>query len=142
MAGVSPGAAGAHQPRARGGAGRVRSATESLLSIVLGLEAFVIFFVALTVFGLRELSPAVAFGGGAVLIVLFLVAAWAVRFSWGVWLGWALQVVLASFGVITPVLFAVAAVFIALWVYCVVTGRRLDARKLEGDVSTDSTESS
>ena len=33
------------------------------------------------------------------------------RFSWGVWFGWVLQVVLVSLGLITPVLFAVAAVF-------------------------------
>ncbi|HRN28306.1 MAG TPA: DUF4233 domain-containing protein [Terrimesophilobacter sp.] len=117
---------------------RVRSASESLLSIVLGLEAFVIFFAALTVFGLRELAAPVAFGGGAVLIVAFMVAAYAMRFSWGVWLGWLLQAVLVSLGFVTPVLFAVAAVFVALWVFCFVTGRRLDARKFEGDVSTES----
>lgn len=116
---------------------RVRSASESLLSIVLGLEAFVVFFVALTVFGLREVAAPLAFGGGAVLIVAFVIAAYAVRFRWGVWFGWLLQVVLVSLGFITPVLFAVAAVFVAMWVFCFVTGRRLDARKLEGHVSTD-----
>lgn len=118
---------------------RVRSASESLLSIVLGMEAFVVFFVALTVFGLRELSAPVAFGGGAVLIVAFAVAAYAMRFPWGVWLGWLMQAVLVSLGLITPVLFAVAAVFLALWVFCFVTGRRLDARKFDGDVSTEPT---
>lgn len=116
---------------------RVRSASESLLSIVLGLEAFVVFFVALTVFGLRELSAGLAFGGGAVLIVAFVLGAYSMRFRWGVWVGWLLQAVLVSLGFITPVLFAVAAVFAAMWVFCFVTGRRLDARKLEGDVSTD-----
>ena len=116
---------------------RARSASESLLSIVLGLEAFVVFFVALTVFGLRELSAGLAFGGGAVLIVAFVLGAYSMRFRWGVWFGWLLQAVLVSLGFITPVLFAVAAVFAAMWVFCFVTGRRLDARKLEGDVSTD-----
>lgn len=120
---------------------RMRSASESLLSIVLGLEAFVIVFVALTVFGLRILSAPVAFGGGVALIALFAVAAYCMRFRWGVWFGWLMQVVLILLGFITPVLFAVAAVFVALWVFCFVTGRRLDARRLEGDVSEQTAES-
>lgn len=119
--------------------GRVRSATESLLTVVLGLEAFVVFFVSLTVFGLRTLSAPVAFGGGAVLIVGFVVAAYAVRFRWGVWFGWAMQVILVGLGVVTPVLFAVAAVFIAMWVYCFVIGRRLDTRRFDGDLSSQPT---
>lgn len=116
--------AGSARPR------RERTASESLLSIVLGLEGFVVFFVALTVFGLKLVSPAVAFGGGAALIAIFFVAAYLVRYQWGVWLGWVLQAVLVALGVITPVLFAVGALFVAIWVYCFITGRRLDARKL------------
>lgn len=125
--------------RVAGGQRRMRSASESLLSIVLGLEAFVILFVALTVFGLRILPAAVAFGGGAALIVAFAVAAYCMRFRWGVWFGWLMQLVLASLGLVTSVLFAVAAVFVAMWVFCFVTGRRLDARRFEGDVSTEPT---
>ena len=49
---------------------RPRSATESLLSIVLALEAILVFFVTLTAFGLKALEPVPAFVGGAVLIVL------------------------------------------------------------------------
>lgn len=112
---------------------RERTASESLLSIVLGLEAFVVFFISLTVYGLRVLPPELAFGGGAALLVIFLVAAYAVRFPWGVWLGWLLQLVLIGLGFVTPVLFAVGALFVAIWVYCFITGRRLDARKLAFD---------
>lgn len=108
---------------------RERSASESLLSIVLGLEAFVVFFIALTVYGLKSVPPAVAFGGGAALIVVFLAAAYLVRYPWGVWLGWLLQLALIALGFLTPVLFAVGAIFVAIWVYCFITGRRLDARK-------------
>lgn len=108
---------------------RERSASESLLSIVLGLEAFVVFFIALTVYGLRSLLPAVAFGGGAALILVFIVTAYLVRYRWGVWLGWLLQVALVALGFITPVLFVVGALFVAIWVYCFITGRRLDAGK-------------
>ncbi|MBX3092737.1 MAG: DUF4233 domain-containing protein [Cryobacterium sp.] len=111
-------------------ASRVRSASESLLSIVLGLEAALTFFVAVTAFGLRAVPPAFAFGGGAVLFALFLLAGWLTRYPAGVWLGWTLQVVLILTGIVMPLMYAIGAGFAALWIYCYATGRRLDARKL------------
>ncbi len=110
---------------------RARTATESLLSIVLVLEAIVIFFVTLTVFGLGQLPPAVAFGGGAALVVILLLATRLLRYSWGVWVGWVLQGVLAALGFIQPAVFIVAALFIAMWIYCVVQGRRIDTRNAQ-----------
>ncbi|MBB5632316.1 putative membrane protein [Cryobacterium mesophilum] len=107
---------------------RVRTATESLLSIVLGLEAALLFFVTVTAFGLRVLAPAVAFGGGAALFILFLVAAWLVRYPAGVWLGWLLQAVLIATGVILVLMYFIGAGFAALWVYCFITARRLDRK--------------
>jgi hypothetical protein len=107
---------------------RERSATESLLSIALGLEAVVVFFITMAIFGLKVLEPALAFTGGAVLLVLFVLAAWALRFPKGVWLGAAMQLVLVATGFLLPALFFVAALFVALWVYCFVKGKQLDAR--------------
>jgi hypothetical protein len=118
---------------------RVRTATESLLSIVLGLEAALLFFVTITIFGLRILPAAVAFGGGAALFVVFLLAAWAMRFSWGVWLGWLLQAALVAMGFLTPLMFFVGAGFVAIWIYCFVTARRLDARTPPSDLPAKET---
>jgi len=108
---------------------RVRSATESLLSIVLGLEAALMFFATVTAFGLKVVPATMAFGGGAVLFVLFILAAWLVRYSAGVWFGWLLQVALIATGAVMVLMYFIGAGFTALWVYCFVTGRRLDARK-------------
>ena len=47
------------KPRVR----RAREATESLLSIVLLLEAVLVFFVTLVAYGLKVVPPGVAFGG-------------------------------------------------------------------------------
>ncbi len=105
---------------------RRRSATESLVSIALGLEALLVFFVTMAVFGLREVSPAVAFGGGAVLFVLLVIAAAYARFRWAIWLGWAMQVVLIALGLLLPVMYAIGAGFAAIFIYCFLTGRRLD----------------
>jgi hypothetical protein len=108
---------------------RVRSATESLLSIALALEAVLIFFVTMTVFGLKVLPPVAAFVGGAVFVVLLVAAARVVRYRWGIWFGWALQLALLATGFVMPAMFFVAAVFVAIWVYCLVKGTQLDARK-------------
>lgn len=111
-------------PRTR----RVRTATESLLSIVLGLDAALMFFVTITAFGLRVLDPAVVFAGGGTLFVLFLAAAWLVRYPGGVWLGWILQAVLIATGIVMTLMYFVGAGFAALWVYCFITARRLDRK--------------
>jgi hypothetical protein len=109
-------------PRVR----RARSLTESLLSIVLTLEAILVFFIALTVFGLHALSPAVAFGGGAALAVLLLAATRVMRYSWGVWIGWLLQLVILATGLVLAALYIAALFFIAMWVFCFVRGRQID----------------
>lgn len=119
---------------------RQRSLTESLLSIVLGLEAVLVFFIALTVFGLHALPPAVAFGGGAALAVVLALATRVVRWNWGVWVGWALQLVLLATGLLLPALYIVAAVFIAMWVYCFVRARRIDRDNAARDASTAASE--
>ena len=109
-------------PRAR----RQRSLTESLLTIVLGLEAVLVFFIALTVFGLHALPPLEAFLGGAVLALLLAATTRIVRYSWGVWVGWVLQAVLIATGILLPALYIVAAVFVGMWIFCFVRARQID----------------
>lgn len=107
---------------------RRRTATESLLQIVLVLEACVMFFVTLTAFGLGVLPPLQVFLGGGGLLVLLAVTAGLTRHRWGVWLGWALQAALVATGLLMPAMFFVAALFLAFWIFCFVKGRQLDAR--------------
>lgn len=108
---------------------RQRSVTEMLLSIVLGLEAVLVFFVMLVVYGLRALEPVVAFGGGLALIVVLLVAGRLLRYPWGVWIGWALQAVLLATGILVPLMYFIAACFLAIWIFCFVKGRQIDRQK-------------
>ncbi|MEX1078781.1 MAG: DUF4233 domain-containing protein [Homoserinimonas sp.] len=105
-----------------------RSATESLLSIVLVLDAVLVFFVMLAVFGLDLLPPAVAFGAGIALIVVLIITGRLVAKPWGIWIGHALQVQLVALGFVLPTMFFVGALFAAVWIYCVIVGRRLDRR--------------
>ena len=113
----------AGNPRARR-VRRTRSATESLLSIALGLEAALAFFITMAVFGLQLMPAPVALAGGAALMV----TAALVRYRFGVWLGWFLQAVVLATGLVLPLMYAIGAGFVAIWIYCFVTGRRLDGR--------------
>lgn len=108
---------------------RTRSVSESLLSIVLGLEAILVFFVMLAAFGLKATVPEVAFAGGIGLIAVLLVAAAVLRFRWGVWLGWVLQAVLVATGILLPVMYVIGAGFAAIWIYCFVKGRQIDHQR-------------
>lgn len=108
---------------------RQRSTTESLLSIVLGLEAVLMFFVTLTAFGLKAVEPVVAFAGGGGLLIALVLTAGLLRFPWGVWLGWVMQAVLIATGILLPIMFVVATGFVAIWVYCFVKGRQIDSAR-------------
>ena len=119
---------------------RTRSTTESLLSIVLGLEAVLMFFVTLTAFGLKAVPPVTAFAGGGGLLVALVLVAGLLRFRWGVWLGWLLQAVLVATGILLPVMYFIAAGFVAIWVYCFVKGRQIDALRELSPVETDNKE--
>lgn len=113
------------EPRPR----RVRSTSESLLSIVLALEAVLMFFVTLTAFGLKAVPAPTAFIGGAALIVALILVSGLLRFSWGVWLGWVMQAVLIATGILLPVMYVIGAAFVAIWVYCFVKGRQIDIQR-------------
>ena len=108
---------------------RERTATESLLSIVLGLEAVLVFFAALVAFGTRAAPAGLVFGGAALLVVLLALAGRFVRYPWGVWFGWALQVVLIVTGLLVSLMYLLGAGFLALYAYCFVRGRQLDKQK-------------
>ena len=109
---------------------RERGVVETLLSVVLALEAAVLFFATLAVNGLTGIPTELVVGVGAGLIVLFVVVAMLQRWSWGVVLGGILQVVLIATGVVHGFMFVIGAVFAGLWVWCLVRARRIEKSRL------------
>jgi hypothetical protein len=105
---------------------RERGVTETLLSIVLVLEAVVLFFATLAINGLTGIPDGVVLGVGFGLIGLFVAVALVQRFAWGVVLGGILQVVLVATGVVHGFMFVIGAVFAGLWVWCLVRARRIE----------------
>ena len=118
---------GTHRRRTR--VRRLRSASESLLSIALLLEAVLVFFVVMVAYGLKVLPPGEVFGGGALLVVLLIVAGRLAGRAAGVWLGWVLQAALIAIGFLLPLMYFIGAIFAVIWIYCFITGRRLDRQK-------------
>lgn len=114
----------AQEPEAR--PRRRRSLRESLGSIVLGFELIVVFLGALVVFGLKALPAGPALGGGAGVVVLMIIAIGLLRYPVGIWLGWAIQLIVVAAGFLVPAFFIVGVLFTAIWTYCMITAARLD----------------
>jgi hypothetical protein len=112
-----------------------RSTKVMFASTVLLLEAFVVFFATLAVFGLRraEISPALILSVGIGLSVVLILACAVLSKPWGVALGWLLQVVLILLGFVEPMMFLVGALFALSWWYGIRTGIRIDRESAQRD---------
>lgn len=105
-----------------------RSTKIMFASTVLLLEAFVVFFATLAVFGLRrnEVSPVLILSVGIALSIVLVVACAVLSKPWGVGLGWILQLVLILSGFVEPMMFLVGGLFALAWWYGIRTGIRID----------------
>jgi hypothetical protein len=105
-----------------------RSTKVMFASTVLLLEAFVVFFATLAVFGLRraEISPALILSLGIGLSIVLILACAVLSRPWGVALGWILQLVLILLGFVEPMMFLVGVLFALSWWYGIRTGIRID----------------
>ena len=122
---TSPATGRSRRPRAR----RERGVVESLLSIVLALEAAVVFFATLAIRGLSGIPEHIVLLAGAAFLVLLVVVSGLQRYGWGVVLGGVLQVVFVATGVLHPFMFVIGAVFAGLWVWCLVRARRIESSR-------------
>lgn len=120
----------ARRPRVR----RERGVTESLLSIVLVLEAAVMFFATLAIRGLSDIPEHIVLIGGGAFLVLLVVVALLQRYAWAVVLGGVLQVAYVATGFLHPFMFLIGGVFAGLWVWCLVRARRIEeSRRLAAE---------
>lgn len=126
---LSPSETMAHNSAMRlAGAGKGRRSTQrALASIVLGFELFIVFLGGMTVFGLGAVQPReLGIFGGLALCVLILVALATMRTKVGIWIGWGVHAAMFLAGFILPMFIIIAVIFTALWVYCMITGARMD----------------
>ena len=105
-----------------------RSIKVMFASTVLLLEAFVVLFATLVVFGLRADSIPVGLilGAGLTLSAVLISSCALLTKRYGILLGWVLQVVIIATGIVEPMMFLVGALFALTWLYGLRTGARLD----------------
>jgi hypothetical protein len=99
---------------------------------MLGLQSVVLFLLGValpTVVG--SVSPAAGIGIGLGLGALCVVAAGLMRRSIGSKLGWGVQALSLASGFVTPVMFALGAIFLALYGGAFFLGRRIDEERAE-----------
>ncbi|MEE1622476.1 DUF4233 domain-containing protein [Zafaria sp. Z1313] len=112
-----------------------RSVRTLFASTVLTLEAFVVLFATLGVFGLHRgaVSAWLIWGIGLGLALLCLATCAFLGRPFGYWIGWGIQVLLVGAGFIDPYMFIVGALFAAAWWYAVTKGGAIDAENAERD---------
>jgi hypothetical protein len=103
--------------------------------VVLGFESVVVFLGGLVVYGLGALPDAIpdwwGIVAGAVLAVVMVATAGLLRHTWGIGLGWALQLIVALGAFLVPALAVVALVFGAMYAYATIKGGELDRRNAQ-----------
>ncbi|WNB84937.1 DUF4233 domain-containing protein [Cellulomonas sp. ATA003] len=126
---------------------RRRSARRQFAATTLAMEAFVVLFGTLVAYGLRVAPPGVlwAVGGGLAFVLLLLSGM--LRAPGGYLAGTLVQIpVLASGFVLlfapvpgggfgATILFVISAVFVALWVFSLRVGGRIDRERAEWDAA-------
>lgn len=100
----------------------------ALASIVLGFELIVVFLIGMTVFGLGITEPRELgiYGGIGLCVVIIVALATMRRGKIGIWIGWAVHVLMLLSALVLPMALIVGIIFSALWVYCMVKGARID----------------
>jgi hypothetical protein len=111
--------------------------TRRLGALVIGTQGLAVFFGALVARALAaaEDSPASStfLLMGSLLAFLCLVDAAAMRWPWGVTLGWVLQIATLACALVVPVMLVVGLLFGALWTSALVQGALMDEHTREVD---------
>ncbi|MBP3036011.1 DUF4233 domain-containing protein [Arthrobacter sp. zg-ZUI100] len=112
-----------------------RSIRIMFASTMLVLEAFLVLFATLAVFGLQRdvISPVLIFGCGLALFAALIGTCAVLSKPAGPIIGWILQLVIIATGFLQPEMFLVGAIFAATWWYGLKTGMRLDRENRERD---------
>lgn len=104
---------------------KLRSTKMMFASVVLMLEAFVAMFLGLALFGVNGKNPVYLIAAG-VLAVLLILACAVVRKTWGIAVGWILQLVLIACGFWEYSMFIVGVLFSIAWWYALTGGAKID----------------
>src|SRR4051794_9620558 len=97
-----------------------------LCAAILLLEAVVLGLSAAVLRSVEGISVAASLVVGLGLAAACLVTAGLLRFGWASSVGWAIQLAAIALGVQVPAMFALGAIFLALWITAVRLGGTID----------------
>ena len=105
---------------------RNKSTKRTLGSMLMAFESFVVFFATLVAFGLKVADgPTVWIIGLALSFCLILTPAiLGKKGSYA--FGWSLQIIVVLLGIWVPLMYALGAIFLALWAWAMVAGGTID----------------
>ena len=105
----------------------VRSPKRTMCAAMLTLEAVVLALSVPVMISVEDVDAGLALGLGLGLAALCVITAGLLRRPWAFGLGHAVQVGAIGLGFAVPIMFAVGAMFAALWATAYLVGRRIEA---------------
>lgn len=112
----------------------MRSSQRQLSATMLTLQAVVLGLTTPVMITVAGVSVGTALAVGLGLAVACVVVAGMLRRPWAYSLGWLIQVASIVLGVVVPIMFALGAIFLALWAGASFVGAKIDRERAEREV--------
>lgn len=106
---------------------------QRLCSAILFLEAIVVGLSSIVLISVEDLDPVGALAIGLGLAGACVLIAGMLRKPWAYHLGWAIQVAAIALGFLVTAMFALGAIFLALWTTAFRLGRTIDRDRAVAD---------
>ncbi len=106
-----------------------------LCAAILILEAIAFGLATPVLISVAGVATATALWIGLGLVVACILAAGLLRFPWGYWLGWAIQVGAIALGFEVGTMFVLGVIFLALWATAWFLGRKIERERAEWEVT-------
>lgn len=113
---------------------------KTLCAATLAFESIVVLLAIPVAIVVQDVPPAVGIVGGLLLMFALIYASASQRRSWGLAVGWALQVIVILTGFVVPLMFFLGGIFALLWFYSIRVGIRGDAIKAARDAAVQAAE--
>ena len=102
-----------------------------LCAAILSLEAIAFGLATPVLISVAGVSTGTALWVGLGLTVACILVAGLLRFAWAYWLGWAIQLAAIALGFEVGTMFALGAIFLALWATAYFLGRKIERERAE-----------
>lgn len=106
-----------------------RSPRRGMCAAVLSLEAITVGLTAPVMITIADVDSGTALGVGLGLAVVCLLLAGMLRAEWAYLAGYVVQVAAIGLGFVVPVMFALGAIFAALWATADLLGRKIERER-------------